>query len=140
MWLLITFINFPKVLSLEEEGALETLFTLHFRHPTHFFFTLSLPNTFEGRGYYGRGVNKSGQRLVGGTPAQFFFRCGLSFFFSIFFRIVPAPCSVRIDLRLDENLFALQNDLYSDNRDLKLQIKETKSYLTLVMLSQFCTI
>ena len=40
---------------------------------------LSLSNTFEGQGYCGWGVNRTGQRLKT-TPARFFFRCGLSFF------------------------------------------------------------
>ena len=39
--------------------------------------TLVFAQSFKGLGCYGRGVNRTGQRLRG-TPAQFFFRCGLS--------------------------------------------------------------
>ena len=42
------------------------------------FLPLSLSNTFEGQGYCGWGVNRTGQRLKT-TPARFFFRCGLFF-------------------------------------------------------------
>ena len=57
---------------------------------------LSLSNTFEGQGYCGWGVNRTGQRLKT-TPARFFFRCGLSFFRRkgwsafFFFRKLPLP-------------------------------------------------
>ena len=56
---------------------------------------LSLSNTFEGQGYWGWGVNITGQRLKT-TPARFFFRCELSFLrgatlVRICFRKTPLP-------------------------------------------------
>ena len=69
---------FPKIYNSGEEGALITFVYIQTRHPSTLL-PLSLSNTFEGQGYCGWGVNRTGQRLKT-TPAQFFFRCGLSFF------------------------------------------------------------
>ena len=69
---------FPKIYHSGEEGALITLFIFKSDTPPTLL-PLSLSNTFEGQGYCGWGVNRTGQRLKT-TPARFFFRCGLSFF------------------------------------------------------------
>ena len=72
---------FPKIYHSGEEGALITFVYIQIRHPSHSSPSVfdKLSNTFEGQGYCGWGVNRTGQRLKT-TPARFFFRCGLSFF------------------------------------------------------------
>ena len=79
----VVFVNYHYLLQnifLFKEMVLRTyLFTLCSGTPP----TLVFAQSFKGLGCYGRGVNRTGQRLRG-TPAQFFFRCGLSFFRGVF--------------------------------------------------------
>ena len=63
-----------------EEGALIPFVYIQIRYPSHSSPYSSFPNTFEGQGYCGLGMNRTGQRLRM-TPARFFLRCGLSFSF-----------------------------------------------------------
>ena len=70
---------FKKSIILEKRGLRFYLFIFKSDTPPTLLHTLSFPNTFEGQGYCGWGVIRTGQRLRA-TPARFFLRCGLNFF------------------------------------------------------------
>ena len=64
-------IYFPKIYHSGEEGALITKMFIFKSDTPPTLLPLSLSNTFEGHGYCGWGVNRTGQRLKT-TPARFF--------------------------------------------------------------------
>ena len=69
-------IYFPKIYHSGEKGALITFVIFKSDTPTTLL-PLSLFNTFEGQGYCGLGVNRTGHRRR--RPLLDIFRCGLSF-------------------------------------------------------------